>query len=222
MNLAERLEQSLSELDCPVQFQSRRIRQRVIQYLLLIEKWNKQYNLTAIRTIETMLYRHVMDSLSIISYINGPKIVDVGSGAGLPGMPLAIARPDWQIILVESNQKKAAFLQQVKIELGLANIAIASARIEGLSPTDKINTIISRAYASLGVFVKTTRHLVSPEDIHCRWLAMKSRCADRELEEVSAPFFIENKIPLAVPGLSARRELIIIGQSAQLPKLDRG
>ncbi|MCB1948330.1 16S rRNA (guanine(527)-N(7))-methyltransferase RsmG [Nitrosomonas sp.] len=221
MNLAERLEQGLYELDCSVQFQSQELQQRVIKYLLLIQKWNKRYNLTAIKTIEAMLYQHVMDSLSITTYIKGPKIVDIGTGAGLPGIPLAITQPDWQVILVESNQKKTAFLQQVKIELGLVNVIIVPKRVEDFFFKNKINTVISRAYSSLGLFLNTTQHLVPSNDVCCRWVAMKSRCSDRELAEVTPPFFIENKIPLTVPGLLVSRELIIIGQSVQLSELDR-
>lgn len=222
MKLVEQLDQGLSELNNPVSIQRQDMQDRVIQYLLLIEKWNKRYNLTAIKTIEGMLYQHIMDSLSVAAYMQGPQIVDIGSGAGLPGIPLAIARPDWQIVLVESNHKKAAFLQQVKIELGLVNISIASVRVESLTLKDRINSIISRAYASLGVFLKTTCHLVSAGDVQCRWIAMKGSCSDQELKEVETPFYVENKISLTVPGLMAKRELIIIGRSTGSSDPDQG
>lgn len=218
MNLAKQLAQSLSAINCPAisqkpHTQQKIIQQQVQQYLLLIEKWNKSYNLTAIKTIKEMLYQHIIDSFSIIEYIIGPQIIDVGTGAGLPGIPIAIARPDWQVTLVESNQKKAAFLQQVKIELGLDNITIIAQRIEKTENQKKINTITSRAYASLGVFLKTTQHLIATDNENCRWIAMKSNCSESELQEVKYPFYIKDIMPLNIPGFNAKRELILIGQS---------
>ena len=183
--------------------------------MLLIEKWNKRFNLTAIRTVEDMLYQHIMDSLAVIGHLHGPIIADVGTGAGLPGIPLAIARPDWQVIMIESNQKKAAFLQQVKIELELANIEVVAKRIEDTEINNQINTIISRAFASLSTFIKLTQHLIPPDNGASRWVAMKSKCAEQELKEVSEPFYIEKVVPLIVPGLFAKRELIIIRRSTK-------
>lgn len=221
MNLAEQIKRSLTVLKSPELMQNLQAQEQIIQYLLLIEKWNKRYNLTAIRAVEDMLSQHIMDSLSIVTHLNGPKIIDVGTGAGFPGIPLAIARPDWQVILIDSNQKKTAFLQQVKIELKLDNITIMAQRIENTSIKKNIDTIISRAYASLGTFIKSTRHLISPNDEQCRWMAMKSNCTTQELKEVKEPFFIEKTVPLIVPGLSAKRELIIIRQSTKLAGADR-
>lgn len=186
------------------------MQERIIQYLLLIAKWNRQYNLTAIRRVEDMLYQHIMDSLVTVEYINGPHIIDVGTGAGLPGIPIAIARPDWQVTLIESNQKKTAFLQQVKIELVLDNVVVMAERIETTVVDQSPDTIISRAYASLGNFIKTTGHLADAHENQCRWVAMKSSCAQQELDEVTQPYVIEERIPLTVPGLSAQRELIVI------------
>ncbi|HBV21428.1 MAG TPA: 16S rRNA (guanine(527)-N(7))-methyltransferase RsmG [Nitrosomonas sp.] len=213
MSLAEQLAQRLSELDCPDILLESRTQEQIIQYLLLIEKWNKRYNLTAVRTIEAMLYQHIMDSLSVVTHLYGPQVVDVGTGAGLPGIPIAIARPDWQVTLIESNQKKAAFLQQVKIQLDLANITVVAQRIENTIIEKIINSIISRAYASLSTFIQTTRHWVTPGNDQCRWIAMKGNCTHQELKEVMAPFYVECKIPLIVPGLSAKRELVVIRQS---------
>jgi 16S rRNA (guanine527-N7)-methyltransferase len=214
MNLVEQVEQSLIALKNSVLIQEElQVQAQIIQYLWLIEKWNKHYNLTSIKTVENMLYQHIMDSISVADHLFGPIIIDVGSGAGLPGIPLAIVRPDWNVILVESNQKKAAFLQQVKIELKLDNIVVTAQRVENTVIHKRINTIISRAFASLGTFINSTRHLISPENDQCRWVAMKSNCAEYERKEVSAPFYIENTIPILVPGLSAKRELIIIRQS---------
>lgn len=213
MNLAEQVEKSLSALNCIAPGLESKAQEQIIQYLLLIKKWNKRYNLTAIKAVEDMLYQHIIDSLAVVSHLHGPGIVDVGTGAGLPGIPLAIARPDWKMILVESNQKKAVFLQQVKIELKLDNITVVTQRIENTKINTKIDTIISRAYASLGEFIKTTQYLISPNNDQSRWVAMKSNCTEQERKEVSAPFYIENTVPLIVPGLSAKRELIIIRRS---------
>ncbi|MDR4516947.1 MAG: 16S rRNA (guanine(527)-N(7))-methyltransferase RsmG [Nitrosomonas sp.] len=215
MNLSEQVEQSLFALKNPALMHDLLAQEQIIQYLMLIEKWNKRYNLTAIKTVEDMLHQHIMDSLSVINHLYGPVIVDVGTGAGLPGIPIAIARPDWQVILIESNQKKTAFLQQVKIELKLDNIAIMPQRIENTSIKVNIDTIVCRAYASLGTFIQSTRHLISSQNNQCRWIAMKSNCAVQELTEVTTPFFVENTVPLIVPGLSAKRELIIIRQSTK-------
>ncbi len=210
MNLGDALRQSLSALKYPAFEQDERMRERIIQYVLLIAKWNKQYNLTAIRAVEDMLYQHIMDSLAAVEYINGPHIIDVGTGAGLPGIPIAITRPDWQVTLIDSNHKKTAFLQQVKIELALDNVVVMAKRIESAVVDKCPDTIISRAYASLGDFIKTTRHLADTDGNQCRWVAMKSRCTQQELDEVIRPYVIEKKIPLTVPGLVAKRELIVI------------
>ncbi len=216
MSLAEQLAQRLSELDGPEVLLESRAQEQIIQYLLLIEKWNKRYNLTAVKTIEAMLYQHIMDSLSVVTHLYGPQVLDAGTGAGLPGIPIAIARPDWQVTLIESNQKKAAFLQQVKIQLDLANITVVAQRIENTIIGKRINSIISRAYANIGTFIQTTRHWVAPDNDQCCWFAMKAACTSQELEEVVAPFYVEDKIPLNVPGLSAKRELVVIKQSTKL------
>ena len=124
---------------------------RLLQYLDLIEKWGKVYNLTAVREPEAMLNRHLFDSLAVLPHIAGPYVADVGSGAGLPGIPLALARPDWRVVLFESNQKKTIFLQQVCIELGLKNVEVVAERVENFSPKEKFNTVISRAFSSFSL-----------------------------------------------------------------------
>lgn len=201
------LEQSGFTLDTKKQ-------EQIVQYLMLLAKWNKHYNLTAIETIEEMFFQHVMDSLSIVNYLNGSRIIDVGTGAGLPGIVLAIVRPDWQITLIDSNQKKTAFQQQVKIELALNNITVVTGRVENVDVNVDVNgsvqTIVSRAYASLGLFIKTTQHLAGKQSEQCRWIAMKGCCTQQELDEVMSPYCIEKRISLTVSGLSAKRELIVI------------
>ncbi|MCG7757425.1 MAG: 16S rRNA (guanine(527)-N(7))-methyltransferase RsmG, partial [Nitrosomonas sp.] len=121
MSLLPQITRSLQALDIDVIAAPEQLAKNIEHYLSLIEKWNKVHNLTAIRNPHDMLTQHVADSLAVLPHIQGPHIIDVGTGAGLPGIPVALARPDWQVTLVESNQKKTAFLQQVKIEMGLQN-----------------------------------------------------------------------------------------------------
>jgi 16S rRNA (guanine527-N7)-methyltransferase len=210
MSLLQQITQSLRVLDYDFAAQEKLLPGLIERYLLLIEKWNKIHNLTAIRNLQDMLYQHVMDSLAVLPYINGPQIIDVGSGAGLPGMPIALARPDWQVSLVESNQKKASFLQQVKIELALRNVEVIGHRIEDIHSDKKVTTIITRAFSELGEFVNLTRQLAMEDDANCRWVAMKANCSGTELKQIQAPFCIEKSVSLAVPGLDAARQLIII------------
>lgn len=210
MSLLQQITLGLQALNYDFAAQEKPLPGLIERYLLLIEKWNKIHNLTAIRNLQDMLYQHVLDSLAVLPHINGPQIVDVGSGAGLPGIPIALARPDWQVLLVESNQKKASFLQQVKIELALQNVAVIGQRIEDIHSDKKVNTIITRAFSELGEFVNLTRQLAAENDANCRWVAMKANCSDNELKQIQAPFCIEKSISLAVPGLDAARQLIII------------
>ncbi|MGZ0019888.1 16S rRNA (guanine(527)-N(7))-methyltransferase RsmG [Nitrosomonas sp. wSCUT-2] len=208
MSLLLQIEQSLQALDVRFGVESRQLAESIERYLLLIEKWNRVHNLTAIRDPRDMLIQHVLDSLVVLPHIHGPQIVDVGTGAGLPGIPIALARPDWQVTLVESNQKKTAFLQQAKIELKLHNVQIMAQRIEQVE-AKPVNTIISRAFSELGEFIALTRQWAAANS-DCRWVAMKAKCSDQERRQVQAPFAIENIVTLHVPGLDAMRQLIII------------
>lgn len=210
MSLLQQITQSLRALDYDFAAQEKPLPGLIERYLLLIEKWNKIHNLTAIRNLQDMLYQHVMDSLAVLPHITGPQIIDVGSGAGLPGIPIALARPDWQVLLVESNQKKASFLQQIKIELALQNVAVIGQRIEDIRLDKKVNTIITRAFSGLGEFIDLSRELAGDNDENCRWVAMKANCSESELKQIQAPFSIEKSVSLAVPGLDAARQLIII------------
>lgn len=214
MSLLSQITQGLQALDYDFTQQERPLHELIQQYLLRIEKWNRIHNLTAIKHPQDMLYQHVMDSLAVLPHITGPSIIDVGSGAGLPGIPVALARPDWRVSLVESNQKKASFLQQVKIELALPNVEVIAKRIEDYREDNRVNTIITRAFSDLGEFIQLTRQLVPENNVNCRWVAMKANCSDSELKQVQAPFSIEKIVPLTVPGLNAARQLIIIKNSA--------
>lgn len=175
-----------------------------IDYLLLLQKWNKAYNLTAIRDLAEMATLHLLDSLAVIPFINGTRLIDVGTGAGLPGIPLAIARPDCHIVLLDSIGKKTRFLQEVKRSLQLANIEIVNDRVENFHPSQPFDTVISRAFSDLPQMIKWTEHLVAKHGI---WLAMKGRYPESELVAVNHVSQVKN---YEVPGLQGERCCVII------------
>ena len=183
----------------------REAREKLIGYLDLLHKWNKIYNLTAIRDPGQMVVHHLLDSLAIMPHVDGRRWLDVGSGAGLPGMVLAIARPDWHVTMLDSNSKKTGFLQQAAIELGLSNAEIRCERVEDFSAEQKFDRIVSRAFAELGDFLRLTRHLIAKDG---RWIAMKG-LPERELLNVPDDCLVEKVITLEVPDLHAARSLVI-------------
>ena len=172
----------------------------------LLLKWNKTYNLTAIRNLQAVRTQHLLDSLSILPFIGHGRLLDVGSGGGLPGIPLAICRPDLDITLVDAVQKKVSFLQQACIELGLKNVHPVHARVENLKD-QTFDMISSRAFAEMKLFVTLTRHLLAPGG---RWLAMKGLIPHEEIAALPADIEVEAIHPLAVPGLSAERHLLVL------------
>lgn len=174
------------------------------QYLKLLEKWNKAYNLTAIRDIEEMAVRHVFDSLAIAEWVKGNRLLDVGSGAGLPGIPLAITHPHWQVVLLDSNGKKVRFLQEVKRVLHLDNVEVVQSRVENYHPAEGFATVTSRAFSDLDQMLKWTGHLVAADGI---WLAMKGRYPEVELDAIKYAYQV-NKY--TVPGLDGERCCVII------------
>jgi len=171
----------------------------------LLLKWNRTYNLTALRDPDQAISHHLLDSLAILPQVGDGPLLDVGSGGGLPGIPLAIARPDLAVSMVDTVQKKATFLQQASIELGLKNVTVHHARVEEMQ--GQYAQISARAFADLGLFVSLTRHLLAPGG---RWLAMKGVRPDAELKALPADITVEAILPLTVPGLAAERHLIIL------------
>ncbi len=171
----------------------------------LLLKWNRTYNLTALRDPEQAISHHLLDSLAILPHVGPGALLDVGSGGGLPGIPLAIARPELAVSMVDTVQKKATFLQQAAIELGLKNVSAHHARVEEMR--GQYAQISSRAFAEIGLFISLTRHLLAPGG---RWLAMKGVRPDQELQALPADITVEAIIPLTVPGLDAERHLIIL------------
>jgi 16S rRNA (guanine527-N7)-methyltransferase len=182
--------------------------QRLLEYAGLLQKWNRTYNLTAIRDPLAMVAHHLLDSLAVLPHLplgaERARIADAGSGAGLPGIPLAIARPRWHVALAESNQKKSAFLRQAAIELGLHNVEVHQGRVEVWRPQPLFDLVISRAFAALGEFIAACRHLVTPQGMLA---AMKGMAP----QETTAGCSI---VRLHVPLLDAQRHLVLCPASS--------
>ena len=202
-SLAQELARGIAQLGVKA---TPEVQQKLLSYLVLLQKWNKVYNLTAIRQAEQMVSHHLLDSLAVLPHLWPGQWLDVGSGAGLPGIVLALMRPEWAFTLLDSNSKKASFVQQAVIELGLRNVSVCCARVEDWQPTQCFDGIISRAFAETAEFTAQTRRLLAQEG---RWVAMKGM-PDRELERLPADVRVERIIPLQVPGLDAARCLVIL------------
>jgi 16S rRNA (guanine527-N7)-methyltransferase len=184
---------------------------QLLAYLALLIKWNKAYNLTAVRDPDEMVSRHLLDSLSVVRFIEGERQLDVGSGGGMPGIPLAILFPEMKVTVLDSNGKKTRFLTQVKLELALANLEVIHSRAEAFRPELPFNGIISRAFSSLEDFTQWTRHMGDGET---RWLAMKGLHPVDELVALPADFHLESAQALAVPGCQGQRHLLILRRTA--------
>lgn len=184
----------------------------LLEYVALLKKWNSTYNLTALRDEHTMISHHVLDSLTLLPYIqHAQTLMDVGSGGGMPGIPTAICRPDLQITLLDANTKKTSFLQQAVIELGLHNVSVASGRVEAMHDK-KVDVVTSRAFAELADFISLTKHLLNENGY---WAAMKGVYPYEELEHVPAAVVVEKVDKLTVPMLNAERHMVIMRPQAQ-------
>ena len=184
--------------------------ERLLAYTALLAKWNRSYNLTAVRDPLVMVSHHLLDSLAALPHLPMPatsaRIADVGTGAGLPGIPLAVVRSDWQVALIESNQKKAAFLRQAKIELALANVEVHEARVETYRPVEGFALVISRAFAELAEFVAACRHLVSASGVLA---AMKGKNPQAEIARLPEGVRVSEVVRLQVPFMDAERHLVL-------------
>ena len=185
---------------------------QLLAYLALLEKWNRVHNLTAVRGAERMVSHHLLDSLAAVPFFQGGgsdsiHVLDVGSGGGLPGIPLAIARPELQVTLIDSVAKKTAFLLQAKAELGLNNVRVVTGRVEDFRPGTRFDVITSRAFSDLKEFVTLTRHLLEPAG---RWLAMKGLMPHEEIASMPDWVRVSANHALVVPGLEASRHLIVL------------
>ncbi|MDE0733364.1 MAG: 16S rRNA (guanine(527)-N(7))-methyltransferase RsmG [Gammaproteobacteria bacterium] len=179
----------------------------LLSYLLLLDKWNASFNLSGVVEINSMVSRHLLDSLAINAHLQGSVFVDIGSGAGLPGIPLAILNPENHFILVDSNGKKTRFLFQAKTELGLANIDVENCRIEHYQSTQQIDMVMCRAFSALGDAVSKSQHLLEKEG---KFLAMKGRYPEDEIAALPNCFEISKTTKLQIPGNDSERHLIEI------------
>jgi len=206
---AEELQQGARELGVDLTEQQQA---QLLDYLALLIKWNKAYNLTAVRDPDEMVSRHLLDSLSVVPFVAeaGDNWLDVGSGGGMPGIPLAILFPERRFTLLDSNGKKTRFLTQVKLELKLGNLEVIHSRVEAFTPEQPFNGICSRAFSSLEDFSNWTRHL---GDGHTQWLAMKGVHPDDELQALPADFSLTATHVLKVPGCQGQRHLLILRRS---------
>jgi len=180
---------------------------KLLAYLALLDKWNRVYNLTAVRDVERMVSHHLLDSLAAVPYFQAETVLDVGSGGGLPGIPLAIARPELQVTLIDSIAKKTAFLLQAKAELGLKNLQVVTGRVEDFRPETGFDIVTSRAFSDLKEFVTLTRHLLKPTGC---WLAMKGLFPNEEVALLPPGVRVSADHALVVPGLDASRHLIVL------------
>jgi len=201
MNQAALLAQGIASMGLAV---SDEAQQKLLAYLALLQKWNKVYNLTAVRDPLEMVTLHLLDSLSVLPYVNSNNILDVGSGGGLPGIVLAVCKPELQVTTIDTVQKKVIFMRQVKGELGLDNLTPVHARVENFKPDAPFEIVISRAFSEIALFVQLTKHLIAENG---QWLAMKGIMPADELEGL--PLTPEQVIALKVAGLDAERHLLV-------------
>jgi 16S rRNA (guanine527-N7)-methyltransferase len=179
----------------------------LILYLGELAKWNKAYNLTAVRDPQEMVVRHILDSLSAAPSLRGTRILDAGTGAGLPGIPLALCYPDRQFTLLDSNGKKIRFIQHVAGELGLTNVLPVQVRVESYEIEERFDTVISRAFTALADFVSNSGHLIKSGGC---LLAMKGKLPQAELQALPHDWQATNIEPVNVPGLAAERHIIVL------------
>ncbi len=207
ISIAKQLADGLNELDIALNAGQQR---RLLDYLDLLLKWNRIYNLSAIDDPQSGVARHLLDSLAVAPYIDGEQLLDVGSGGGLPAIPLAIAYPDRPFTLLDSNGKKSRFLVQAKGELRLDNLNVVHSRIETYDPGWRFDTILSRAFASLQDIIRLTGHLLGDEGIV---MALKGRLDPAEIGAIPQGYKMTRTIALCIPGLEQeQRHLLIIGR----------
>ena len=207
MNVGDKKDRDLliEGLQCMALKLSDQVIDQLMTYLNLVEKWNRVYNLTAIRERDEMIKLHFLDSLSIFNHVHVKNILDVGSGAGFPGIVLAITKPELKVTVMDSVNKKTTFMQQVKSELALTNLDVVNSRVEDYQPITLFEAVTSRAFSNLKNMMSLTQHTLKKEGV---WLAMKSKDVKQELEA-----FEKNQytlIPLEVPFIDAERYLVIL------------
>ena len=204
MSLAAKLAQGVTALELSLDAATQG---KLLDYVALIEKWNRVHNLTAVRDSAQMVGSHLLDCLAVLPHLATGTIADVGSGAGLPGIPLALARPAHAVTLIESNHKKAAFLRQAVIELELGNVEVVSERVETWQPPSAYDVVISRAFSDLPEFVQLAGRLCAPGGTLA---AMKGVHPYEELAQLPRTFKLRSVLPLKIPGMRAERPLVLL------------
>lgn len=182
---------------------------QLVQYVELLDKWNKAYNLTSVRDPKEMMVKHIMDSLVVAKHLKGKNYIDVGTGPGLPGIVLAIALPDVDFVLLDSLGKRVRFLTQVKHALGLKNVTPVQSRVEEYQPSVKLDGVLSRAFASLQDMVDWCQHLIDDSGL---FLALKGQFPAEELSELPSGIVMIEDILLSVPELNAERHLVVLAK----------
>lgn len=183
------------------------VQQQLLHFIQLLAKWNKAYNLTAIRDPAEMVTKHLLDSLGILPYIKGREIIDIGTGPGLPGIPLALIRLGEHFTLLDSNSKKTRFVTQAVMELGIENVTVVQSRAEAFKPTHPYDVVIARAFAGIKDLLQRVQHLCAPG---ARVVAMKGQYPEGELEGWPAGFTCESVEKVNIPGLQAERHVVLI------------
>ncbi len=209
-HLAPELEAGLVALGLPPQ----PLAGRLLEYLALLDRWNQAYNLTAVRDPREMLHKHLLDSLSMWQAVRPGRLADLGTGPGLPGIPLALAVPGLEVTLVESNGKKCRFMREVVRKLGLANARVVEARAEAVDEPGAYDQLTARAMDTLGGILAVGGHLLAPGG---RLLAMKGQRPDAEIAALPAGWTVESVQPLSVPGLKGERHLVTVTRGPAEP-----
>ncbi len=186
---------------------------RLTAFVDLLERWNRVYNLTAVCDPQAMVTRHIFDSLSILPWLAGEEVLDVGSGAGLPGIPLAIARPQYGFVLIDSNNKRTRFMTQVVAELRLTNVSVVRCRVESYQPSKLFDSVVSRAFSSVNDLLICAGRLCSAGG---RILVMKGLRPDQELLNLPKSYALKGVYPLDVPGLNAARHVVHLAPDGQI------
>jgi 16S rRNA (guanine527-N7)-methyltransferase len=202
--LLTRLQQLLQQTELDISAAQQR---QLIDFVELLVKWNKAYNLTSVRDPEQMLVKHIVDSLVVSPHLIGQRFIDVGTGPGLPGIPLAIGNPDCHFVLLDSLGKRIRFLTQVKSTLKLDNITLVQSRVEDYQPQEQLDGVISRAFASMTDMVQWCSHLIEPKS---RFFALKGLYPQEEIEALSDSVTVAAVQPLQVPELIGERHLVIL------------
>ncbi|BET95101.1 16S rRNA (guanine(527)-N(7))-methyltransferase RsmG [Xenorhabdus taiwanensis] len=203
--MLNKLESLLAKTDIKLSLSQK---QQLVAYVDMLNKWNKAYNLTSVRDPEQMLVRHIMDSIAVNPFLHGTRFIDVGTGPGLPGIPLAIVRPDSHFTLLDSLGKRVRFLRQVQHELGLNNIEPVQSRVEEFIPEPLFDGVISRAFASLQDMLSWCNHL--PKPLEGRFYALKGVLPEDELAELPTGIVLDTVVPLLVAELDEQRHLVIL------------